>query len=233
MLVKIWSDVRCPFCYIGKKKFEAALEKFPQKDQVKVEWKSFQLDPTLKTDTSISTLDYFVKTKGVSKEQAMQMFNGATNMALEAGIDFNIEDSVPANSFMAHRLIQFAKSKDLGNEIEEVLFKAHFEEAKNIDDLKVLVQVATSIGMNAEEVENILKSDAFAYEVKQDEMEARNIGVSGVPFFVFEDKYAVSGAQSSEAFLQNLEKSWEEYLLKNPKLEISKGDSCATDGTCI
>jgi len=232
MLVKIWSDVRCPFCYIGKKKFEAALEKFPQKDQVKVEWKSFQLDPTLKTDTSISTLDYFVKTKGVSKEQAMQMFNGATNMAREAGIDFNIEDSVPANSFMAHRLIQFAKSKDLGNEIEEVLFKAHFEEAKNIDDLKVLVQVATSIGMNAEEVENILKSDAFAYEVKQDEMEARNIGVSGVPFFVFEDKYAVSGAQSSEAFLQNLEKSWEEYLLKNPKLEISKGDSCATDGSC-
>jgi len=232
MLVKIWSDVRCPFCYIGKKKFEAALEKFPQKDQVKVEWKSFQLDPTLKTDTSISTLDYFVKTKGVTKEQARQMFNGATNMAREAGIDFNLEDSVPANSFMAHRLIQLAKSKDLGNEIEEALFKAHFEEAKNIDDLKVLVNVATSIGMDAEEVENILKSDAFAYEVKQDEMEARNIGVSGVPFFVFEDKYAVSGAQSSEAFLQNLEKSWEEYLLKNPKIEISKGDSCATDGSC-
>jgi len=232
MLVKIWSDVRCPFCYIGKKKFEAALEKFPQKDQVVVEWKSFQLDPTLKTDTSLSTLDYFVKTKGVSEEQARQMFSGATQMAREAGIDFNLEDSVPANSFMAHRLIQLAKSKDLGNEIEEVLFKAHFEEAKNIDDIKVLVQVATSIGLNAEEVENTLKSDAFAYEVKQDEMEARNIGVSGVPFFVFEDKYAVSGAQSSEAFLQNLEKSWEEYLRKNPKLEISEGDSCATDGTC-
>lgn len=232
MMVKIWSDVRCPFCYIGKKKFEAALEKFPQKDQVKVEWKSFQLDPSLKTDTSLSSLDYFVKTKGVSKEQARQMFSGATNMAREAGITFNLEESVPANSFMAHRLIQLAKSKDLGNEIEEALFKAHFEDSKNIDDIKVLVQVATSIGMNAEEVENILESDAFAYEVKQDEMEARNIGVSGVPFFVFEDKYAISGAQSSEAFLQNLEKSWEEYLRKNPKLEISEGDSCATDGTC-
>lgn len=232
MLVKIWSDVRCPFCYIGKKKFEAALEKFPQKDQVRVEWKSFQLDPSLKTDTSLSTLDYFVQTKGVSIEQARQMFSGATDMARKAGINFNIEESVPANSFMAHRLIQLAKSKDLGNEIEEALFKAHFEEAKNIDDTKVLVQVATSIGMNAEEVDSILKSDAFAYEVKQDEMEARNIGVSGVPFFVFEDKYAVSGAQSSEAFLQNLEKSWDEYLRKNPKLEISEGDSCSKDGTC-
>lgn len=232
MLVKIWSDVRCPFCYIGKKKFEAALEKFPQKDQVKVEWKSFQLDPTLKTDTSLSTLDYFVKTKGVSKEQARQMFSGATQMAREAGIAFNLEESVPANSFMAHRLIQLAKSKDLGNEIEEALFKAHFEDAKNIDDIKVLVQVATSIGLNAEEVENTLKSDAFAYEVKQDEMEARNIGVSGVPFFVFEDKYAVSGAQSSEVFLQNLEKSWKEHLRKNPKPEISEGESCDTDGNC-
>lgn len=210
MIVKIWSDVRCPFCYIGKKNFEAALEKFPDKDRVKVEWKSFQLDPSLKTDTSLSTLDHFVETKGVNKEQAKQMFDGATKMAREAGINFNLEEAIPANSFMAHRLIQFAKSKDLGNEIEEGLFKAHFEEAKNIDDTKDLVQVAKSIGLDAEEVENILNSDAFAYEVKQDEMEARNIGVSGVPFFVFEDKYAVSGAQPSEAFLQTLEKSWKE-----------------------
>ncbi len=232
MQVKIWSDVRCPFCYIGKKKFEEALEKFPQKDQVEVEWKSFQLDPSLKTDTSLSTLDYFVQTKGVSIEQARQMFSGATQMAREAGIAFNLEESVPANSFMAHRLIQFAKSKDLGNEIEEALFKAHFEEAENIDDINVLIQVARSIGMNSEEVENVLKSDAFAYDVKQDEMEARNIGVRGVPFFVFEDKYAISGAQASEVFLQNLEKSWEEHLRKNPKLEISEGDSCSTDGTC-
>lgn len=232
MLVKIWSDVRCPFCYIGKKKFEAALEKFPQKDRVKVEWKSFQLDPSLKTDTKLSSLDYFVQKKGVSKEQARQMFSGATNMARKEGIEFNLEEAIQANSFMAHRLIQLGKSKDLGNEIEEALFKAHFEDAKNIDDAKVLIQVATSIGMDAEEVETTMESDAFAYEVKQDEMEARNIGVSGVPFFVFDDKYAVSGAQSSEAFLQNLKKSWEEYLRKNPKLEISEGDSCATDGTC-
>ncbi|MFO7721520.1 MAG: DsbA family protein, partial [Gillisia sp.] len=104
--------------------------------------------------------------------------------------------------------------------------------AKNIDDRNVLVKVAISIGMNAEEVENTLKADDFAYDVKQDEMEARNIGVKGVPFFVFDDKYAVSGAQSSEVFSQNLEKSWEEYQSRNADLEITPGDSCDTDGIC-
>ena len=232
MEIKIWSDVRCPFCYIGKRKFEAALENFPQKDKVEVVWKSFQLDPTLKTDTNISTLDYFVKTKGVSVEQARQMFSGATNMAKEVGLNFNLEKSIPANSFMAHRLIQQANSKGLGNEIEEALFKAHFEEARNIDDSEVLVHVATSIEMNAEEVKTMLETDEFAYDVKQDEMEARNIGVRGVPFFVFDNKYAISGAQPTEVFSQHLEKSWEEYQKKNPGLEISEGDSCFTDGSC-
>lgn len=211
MEIKIWSDVRCPFCYIGKKKFEAALEQFPQKDEVKVIWKSFQLDPNLKTDAAGITLDYFVKAKGVSAEQARQMFSGATKMARETGLDFNLEESVPANSFMAHRLIQLAKSNGLGNEIEEALFKAHFTEAKNIDDVEVLIETAGSIGMDAEEVKYTLESDAYAYEVKQDELEARNIGVRGVPFFVFNDKYAVSGAQPSEAFLETLEKAWEEF----------------------
>lgn len=231
MEIKIWSDVRCPFCYIGKRKFEAALENFPQKDKVKITWKSFQLDPSLQTDANASTLEYFVKTKGVSIDQARQMFRGATKMAREAGIDFNLEESIPANSFMAHRLIQLAKTKELGNEIEEALFKAHFEDTRNIDDLEVLVEVAKSIGMNADEVKTTLESGDFAYEVKQDELEARNIGVRGVPFFVFNDKYAVSGAQPSEAFLQTLEKAWEEFQPK-PGLEISEGDSCSTDETC-
>lgn len=215
MEVKIWSDVRCPFCYIGKKKFEAALEQFPQQEEVKVVWKSFQLDPSLKTNTEIGMLEHFMKTKGVSVDQARQMFNGANQMGKEAGIDFNIEKGVPANSFMAHRLIQFAKTKDLGNEIEEALFIAHFKEAKNIDDLFVLTEVAASIGLDSEEVQATLNSDAFSSEVKQDEREAQTIGVRGVPFFVFDNKYAISGAQASEAFLETLEKVWTENNSEN------------------
>ncbi|QED37705.1 DsbA family oxidoreductase [Antarcticibacterium arcticum] len=232
MEIKIWSDVRCPFCYIGKRKFEAALENFDDKDKVKIVWKSFQLDPTLKTDTSGSTLDYFVKTKGVSEAQARQMFSGAQNMANEVGIVLNIEDGVPANSFLAHRLIQMAKSKGLGNEIEEALFKAHFEETKNIDDLTELVKIAISIGLDGGEVKETLESDAYSYDVKQDEMEARNIGVRGVPFFVFDNKYAISGAQPTEAFLETLEQAWEGYNNTITTMEVSNGDSCETDGNC-
>lgn len=232
MQINIWSDVRCPFCYIGKKKFETALEKFPQKDKVEVVWHSFQLDPDLKTQPDSSTLEYFVKTKGVSEEQTKQMLGHATQMAKEVGLEFNIEESILANSLNAHRLIQFAKTKGLGNEIEEVLFKAHFTEKKNIDDLKTLVNIGVSIGLDEKETKEMLASDDFAYEVKQDEMQAKNIGVTGVPFFVFNNKYAVSGAQPSEAFLQTLEKSWEEYEKENPSLIVTKGDSCDVDGNC-
>ena len=229
MKVSIWSDVRCPFCYIGKKKFEDALKQFPNKDEVEILWKSFQLDPTLKTDPQTSMLEYFVKAKGVSEEQALQMFSGATKMAEETGISMNLQKGILANSFNAHRLIQFAKTRELGNEIKEALFQIHFEEGENIDDIAILSEVAASIGMDAEEVRHVLNSDAYAYEVKQDEMEARSIGVRGVPLFVFDDKYAISGAQSVEAFLQTLEKVWEE---KKSDIKISEGDSCSAEGNC-
>lgn len=232
MKVNIWSDVRCPFCYIGKRKFEAALEKFPHKDKIEVIWHSYQLDPNLETDPNTSTLDYFTKTKGVNTDQARQMLGHATKMAKEVGLEFHLEDAVLANSFNAHRLIQLAKTKGLGNEIEEALFRIHFTEKKNIDDKEILIETGTSIGLDKEEVTEVLASDAYEYEVKQDEMEARNIGVQGVPFFVLNNKYGISGAQSSEVFLETLEKAWEEYAAANPSLIISKGESCSTDGTC-
>lgn len=232
MEVKIWSDVRCPFCYIGKKRFETALEQFPNRDQVEVVWKSFQLDPSLRTDPQANTLDYFVRTKGVSPAQARQMFAGATEMAREEGLNFDLENAIPANSFDAHRLIQLAKTKNLGNEIEEALFRAHFEEGKNIDDPEILAAVAREAGIADQEVRFVLNSEAFAAEVRQDELEARKTGVRGVPFFVFEDRYAISGAQPSEAFLETLEKAWAEHQKQHPSLEISGGDSCAVDGSC-
>ena len=207
MEIKIWSDVRCPFCYIGKRKLEAALEQFPQKDKVKITWKSFQLDPTLETRTDINIIDYFVETKGVTAEQARQMLSGATKMAAEVGLNFDLEKGILANSFTAHRLIQMGKTRQLGDEIEEALFKVHFEEGKNIDHPEILVSVAVSTGMKEEEVREMLNSDAYAYEVKQDELEARNIGVRGVPFFVFDDRYAISGAQPIEVFSDTLQKA--------------------------
>lgn len=232
MEINIWSDVRCPFCYIGKRNFEKALEQFPQKDELKVVWRSFELDPSLKTQPETNTVDYFVQSKGISRQQATQMLSHATNMAKEIGLNFDFDKAILANSFNAHRLIQMAKSKDLGDEIEEALFKAHFADGVNIDDTESLIEIGVSIGMDSEEVRKAMESDAFDYEVRQDQLDARNIGVQGVPFFVFNNKYAVSGAQPPAAFLETIEKSFAEYKKDNPGLIISKGDSCSTDGTC-
>ena len=230
MKVDIWSDVRCPFCYIGKRKFEMALEKFPHKDDVKVEWHSFQLDPNLKTTTEVNAIDHISEIKGISHEQAVQMHRNVTNVAKEVGLDFDFDKAIVANSFNAHRLIQLAKTHGLGNEIEEQLFKAHFIEGKNIDDNEVLIQTGISAGLNEKEVREVLSSDAFAKEVKQDERQAQSIGVRGVPFFVLNDKYAVSGAQSPETFLEVLEQTWEEFEKENKTLITVEGESCSADG---
>lgn len=232
MKVNIWSDVRCPFCYIGKRKFELALEKFPHKDQVEVTWRSFQLDPALETQKDVNIYDYFSKVKGVSKDQAREMFNNVTQIAREVGLNFNIEQSIVANSFNAHRLIQLAKSKGLGDEMEEALFIIHFTAGKNIDDKKILEETGISVGLDKGEVKAMLDSNAFSRDVKQDEDAAQTIGVRGVPFFVFNDKYAVSGAQSPETFLQVLEKSWEEFEAESKPQIINEGESCSTDGSC-
>lgn len=209
MRVDIWSDIRCPFCYIGKHKFEDALEKFEHKDDVQVVWHSFQLDSNLKTQPETDTIEYFTKAKGISREQALQMFGGAQKMAEEAGLVLDLENSVVANSFKSHQLLQYAKTKGLGDEIKEALFEAHFTKAQNIDDDDTLLEIAASAGLDKEETEKILSTEQFAHQVNQDEMAARQLGVQGVPFFVFNNKYGVSGAQSPEKFLEVLEKSWE------------------------
>lgn len=206
MTVDIWSDIRCPFCYIGKHKFEAALEQFAHKDEVEVHWHSFQLDPTIETQPEISTLDYFVRVKNVSEDQAREMFRGAQQMAVDTGLKMDLDTAVVANSYRAHLLIQLAKEKGCANQLKEALFRAHFVEGKNIDDPKVLLQIAGSAGLDKQQAEIGLESEELAYAVKQDEMQAQQIGVRGVPFFVFDHKYAVSGAQPAETFLEIMEK---------------------------
>ncbi|MDT0650737.1 DsbA family oxidoreductase [Autumnicola edwardsiae] len=208
--VDIWSDVRCPFCYIGKHRFENALKKFQYKENVAIEWHSFQLDANIETNPEISTLEYLAKAKNISAEQAKEMFAGAQKLASENGLEMDLENSVVANSYNAHLLIQLAKSRHLANQMEEALFEAHFKEAKNIDDKNLLVEIAKSLGIAETEAREALNSSNFAAAVKEDELQAQRIGVRGVPFFVFNNKYAVSGAQASDTFLEVLEKVWQE-----------------------
>lgn len=217
MRVDIWSDIRCPFCYIGKRKFEKALESFEHRTSVEVVWHSFQLDPSLKTQPDVNTYDHLAAIKGISPEQSREMHAHITDVASQVGISFRFDKAVVANSFKAHRLIQLAKERGVANEAEEALFHAHFTEGKNIDDDETLVQVGKGIGIAEPDVRALLSSNDFSEAVEKDEALAREIGIRGVPFFIFNNRYAVSGAQSPDVFLKTLQKAWEEYALQPQK----------------
>lgn len=234
MKIEIWSDVLCPFCYIGKRNFETALEQFAYKKQLDIIWKSFQLDPELPEVEKDNYKDYLVKRKGMSPEQVQGMLENVTQSAKQVGLDYHFEKAKIVNSLNAHKLIQFAKTKDLGDQMEERLFLAFFTEGKNIADLSVLTQLGKEAGLDERELQTAFTDDNYAYLVKQDIAEAQQIGVRGVPFFVFDRKFAVSGAQPPQAFLKNLEKSFSEWRKLNPafNLEVTDGQSCTTDGVC-
>ncbi|MBK6903448.1 MAG: DsbA family oxidoreductase [Saprospirales bacterium] len=216
MQIEIWSDVMCPFCYIGKRKFEAALAQFPQRDQVQVVWKSFQLSPELKTDPTQNINQYLAKHKGISIQEAEGMNDYVTQMAAQVGLTYRFENAVVANSFNAHRFAHFAKQYGKQNEAEEKLFHAYFTEGKNTDDYPTLLQLGAEIGLDTAALKTALESNAFADEVREDIYEAFQFGVRGVPFFVFDRKYAISGAQDSRVFLQALEQSFAEWSAKVP-----------------
>lgn len=211
MKIDIWSDIRCPFCYIGKRKFEMALDRFPHREKVVVTWHSFELDPGLKTQPEVNVLDYLARIKGITRHEAAQMHEHVKQVADEVGLIFNFDRSVLANSFNGHRLIQLAKAQGVADQAEEALFKAHFTEGKNIDDKETLLQVGSSVGIPEPEIQKLFTSDSYASEVRQDQAHAREIGIRGVPFFVFNNKYAISGAQAPDFFLQTLVKAFDEF----------------------
>ena len=202
--VEIWSDINCPFCYIGKRHFEAALEKFPKKDQVQVEWKSFELDPTANPPKGADNYELLAKKYGKDRKWAVEMNQNLTQMAAKAGLKFDTEHAVPANSFNAHRLIHLAKQNGLQDQMKEKLLSAKFVECKDINDEATLVEQGLKVGLNEAEIKDVLESEKFSVEVREDETKAAQLGISGVPFFVFNQKYALSGAQPVEAFTELL-----------------------------
>ena len=224
----------CPFCYIGKRRFEAALEQFPHRNDIEVVWKSFQLNPQMKTDPTKSVNEYLAENKGWSIEQARQANEYVTNMAKEVGLQYHMDKAVVANSFDAHRLIQLAKSKGLGDEMEERLFHAYFTEGKNTADHEVLTGLGVSAGLDEQEIRETLAGTAFTEQVEQDIYESHQIGVRGVPFFVLNDRYAVSGAQPVDTFAGALNKAWSEWEKEQPRITTlpGSGDACDIDGNC-
>lgn len=232
MKIEIWSDVMCPFCYIGKKNFEQALEKLPFKDEVEVEWKSFQLDPTLELAETKTTAEYFREKKGFPEEQAKQMIAQVVQMGKASGIDFNFEKALITNTFPAHKILHLAKKHGKSSEMEEELFKAHFLNGENVGSIEVLSNLAEKLGINKNEALQTLSSDEFNNEVNQDVTEGRNNGVTGVPFFILNGKYAVSGAQPAELFEEALTQTYNETV-KPFKSSKDSDLSCDVEGCSI
>ncbi|HRP03022.1 MAG TPA: DsbA family oxidoreductase [Candidatus Kapabacteria bacterium] len=232
MKVEIWSDVICPFCYIGKKHFEIAINELSFKDKIDVVWKSFQLDPNLPDKgLDISTIEYLEQRKGMQAEHVLNMLSHLKSKGNEVGIDFRQDISIQANTFKAHRLLHFAQNKSKANDLEELLFKAHFSDGKNIADNNTLLDLATSIGLNSSEVENFLQSSELSDEVRADIQEAQDLGISGVPFFVINRKYGISGAQPIEIFINTLKEAFREgnnnFEMKgNDSSGVCEDDSC-------
>lgn len=205
MKVEIWSDVMCPFCYIGKRRFENAL-KAEGVDDVEIIYRSFLLDPELATDPNKNVTQHLAEKKGISIEEAQQLNDYVTQMAADEDLNYDLNNAVVANSRNAHRLLHYAKSKGKQVEFKEALLKAYFEEGKNIDKMDSLKSIGASAGLDDEEVGKVYNSADFTENVIEDIQRAQQIGVKGVPFFVFNEKVALSGAQPIDTFKQVIQK---------------------------
>lgn len=233
MQVEIWSDVVCPWCYIGKRRFESALAGFKHRDQVEIVWKSFELDPNAPR-TSEQALDEMLSKKyGMSREKAAAANARVTSLAAQEGLDYHLAQAHPGNTFDAHRLIHLAAAHGRQGEMKERLMHAYFTEGQPVGDVETLVKLAVEVGLDADEARAVLAGDTYADEVAADEREARQLGITGVPFFVIDEKYGISGAQPTELFQQALEQAWSE---SHPLIQVSSasqdagscdGDTCA------
>ncbi|MBF2707104.1 DsbA family oxidoreductase [Flavobacterium soyangense] len=226
--VQIWSDIMCPFCYIGKRRMEEALTLFEHKEFVEIEWKSFQLDAGFIPSSEDNIIEHLAEKYRKDEDWAQTMVDNMTQNAKTAGLDFHFEKAVLANSHNAHRLLHLAKKNHLANELKELLFKSYLTDGKDLNNLNTLNELGIAVGLDVEAVAKVLHSNIYSNEVKQDIQEANAIGVQGVPFFVFDNKYAISGAQPATAFLQTLEKVWQEGQFDSKVTLINT----ATDNSC-
>lgn len=229
MKVEIWSDVVCPWCYIGKRRFEQALAQFEHADQVEITWRSFELDPNAPRVRTESHAEHLSKKYGVSPSQVQAMDARLVGEATKEGLDFHLADSKGGNTFDAHRLIHLAAQSGRAGEMKERLMKAYFTERVAIGERAELVRLAVDVGLDEAVVKAMLSSEKFANDVRADEARARAFGISGVPFFAIDERYGVSGAQPADAMLDVLRQAY-----VNSQMVMVGGDdadACA-DGSC-
>lgn len=226
MLIEIWSDFACPFCFIGKKRFEEALGEFLYKDDVKVIYKSFLLDQNAPKKSKLTALEQLSQSKGISLKDAKSMYNNVANMAKTVGLNYNIDKIVPTSTLDAHRLLKWAETKINVSTLIDKLYEAYFIKGFNLSDKNTLVKISEEVGLNSKEVFEVLSGNLYTKEVMNDIEEASKLGVSSVPTFIIDRKAGLSGAMKKEIFLDLLNKSYN----KKKKIEIiSSEESCDSE----
>jgi predicted DsbA family dithiol-disulfide isomerase len=210
LTVEIWSDVVCPWCYLGKRRFEAALALFEHRDEVDVVWRSFQLDPDAPRELDESPTQALATKYGMTMEQAEATHAQMTELAASEGLEYRFDRARRGNTFDAHRLLHLAAAHGIQGQMTERLMRAYFTDGESIGDRATLVRLAADEGLDAEEA---LAGDAYADAVRADEELARRIGIGGVPYFVLGRRYGVSGAQPADLLLQALERAWNDVVV--------------------
>ncbi len=238
MKVEIWSDVVCPWCHIGKRRFESALARFPHRDQVEVEWKSFELDPhadSAPAGRPAGASEYAERLAakyGTDLPAAQQMIDTMTAQAAAEGLDFRFDRAVRANTFDAHQVVHLAGLRGVQDAVKERLLRAYFAEGEAVGDRETLVRLAAEAGLDAGEVREALDDQRYAGAVRADEAEAAAIGIRGVPFFVIDRTYGVNGAQPADVLLEVLERAWPD---RSPLVSVDGGaaGACGPDGCAV
>ncbi len=212
LTVEIWSDVVCPWCYIGKRRFEAALERFEHRDEVTVMWRSFELDPEAPAQPEGTSAERLAAKYGMSLERAQTLQDEMTERGAAEGLEYRFDLARGGNTFDAHRLIHLAATYGHQADAQERLMRAYFTEGEAISDPETLIRLVAELGVAADEARDVLSGDRFAEDVREDEQLATRLGIQGVPFFVLDRRYGVSGAQPPEVLLQALTQTWDEAV---------------------
>lgn len=231
MQVEIWSDVVCPWCAIGKRRLEGALARFEQAEEVTVRWRSFELDPSAPQERTGPYAELLAAKYGASVADAQAMIDRMTENAAAEGLRFRFDLARPGNTFDAHRLLHLAADRGVQDAVKERLLRGYLEEGEAIGSADTLVRLAADAGLDPDEASGVLAGDAYAEEVRADERQAAAFGISGVPFFVIDRRYGVSGAQPSAVILQALERAWAERTPIAVVGSAAPDDGCA-DGSC-
>jgi predicted DsbA family dithiol-disulfide isomerase len=225
--VEIWSDIACPWCYVGKRRFEAALAAYEHADEVQLTWRSFELDPSAPLDRAVDGAQHLADKYGMSRDEALAMQAKMTDTAASEGLDFRFDIARGGNTFDAHRIVHLAAAHGLQDAMKERIMRAYLTEGELIGDHEVLERLAVEVGLGAEEVRDVLAGDRYAAEVRDDERTAAGLGIHAVPFFVVDRRIGASGAQPPAALLELLRQARPE----EPAVQVvAEGATCGPDG---